>query len=130
MVVSAARTSNRMMPNACDTRVVGARAGSGTGDTIVTYEDRDGNRHEKTFECGTAVSISCSKYGSEAQCYPNKIEVTRTVVPEFKDEKTKYWSPPKPPRNPKKLPEFRDDRRAKRIVPRPEFHARSNPRPR
>jgi phage-related protein len=119
-----------MMPNTYNTRVTSTRPGYGTGDTIVTYEDEYGNRYEKSFACGTNVSISVNKWSSSDNVQPNRIEVTRTVVPEFEGEKTKYWKPPKPPRNPKKLPEVREDRRAKRVILRPEFHARSNPRSR
>lgn len=122
-----------MMPNTYDTRVTSTRPGYGTGDTIVTYEDDYGNRYEKTFACGTNVSISVSKWNSSDNTQPNRIEITRTVVPDLPkldSDTRKYWRPPAPPRNPKKLPEVREDRRMKRVILRPEFHARSNPRSR
>lgn len=119
-----------MIPNTHDTRVTSTVPGRDTGDTIVTYEDGYGNTYRKHFTCGTNVSISVSKWSSSDNVQPNRIEVTRTVVPEFKDEKTKYWRPPDPPHDPRKLPSVREDRRAKRVVLRPEFHARSNPRSR
>lgn len=119
-----------MIPNTNDTRVTSTVPGRNTGDTVVTYEDDYGNTYRKHFPCGTNVSISVSKWSSSDNCRPNRIEVVRTVVPEFEVDDRKYWRPPDPPRNPKKLPEVREDRRAKRVILRPEFHARSNPRSR
>ena len=122
-----------MMLNTYDTRVTSTVPGRDTGDTLVTYEDSYGNRYTKRFTAGTNVSISVSKWSSSDNTQPNRIEVIRTVVPDLPkldSDDRKYWRPPAPPRNPKKLPEVREDRRVKRVILRPEFHARSNPRSR
>lgn len=123
-------TRNCMIPNTYDTRVTSTEPGFGTGDTFVTYEDNYGNRYRKSFTRGSDVSISTSGYGSDSECSTNLITVTRSVEPEFKIDLRKYWRPPDPPRDPRKLYLVREDKRMKRVVMRPEFHARSNPRAR
>ena len=130
MVILEARTEN-VMYDASPTvppKVVSNYPGRGTGDTVVVYEDQFGNRSTKYYGPGEAVSISVSKYSNSDVCYPNRISFTTSVVPEFEVDERKYWKPPAPPTNPKRLPMVREDRRAKRVVLRPEFHARSNPR--
>lgn len=108
------------------TVLVATESGPGTGDVICTYKDRYGNRWKETRSWSEMITVPMN---DSAQ-----VLVIRSAAPaaqefDFDFDPRKYWSPPPPPTNPTHLPSVREDRRMKRVVIRPEFHARSNPRP-
>jgi hypothetical protein len=105
--------------------LVATECGEGTGDVICTFKDSSGRRWKEVRSWGETFSMP------RDSSYAQVIRVRAApAVPEFDFDPRKYWSPPPPPANAVHLPPVRDDRRVKRVVIRPEFHARSNPRPR